>query len=126
MSEKTDRAPVVTEALDKMAWVLCALDEDDGVEWSELADAVFSATEHSGDCTKEPHTCFVCLAENYREKVKAALAASGCVPVKADDPRLARDPASIIDPGTDICAPNELPVEREVVERLNYNLTDRS
>ncbi len=57
--------------------ILCRIDDELP---AEAVERIFAATVHDGDCTKQAHTCLVCLAETYAENAEIferALAEAG-------------------------------------------------
>ncbi len=42
---------------------------------ANTANQILSATEHSGDCTKQPWTCNVCYADEHRQMARVAITA---------------------------------------------------
>lgn len=62
----------VEAMVEKVAKTICGRPEMD--ECSDVEKYFAAATHHSGDCTKEAHTCILCRIEIYRDTARAVLA----------------------------------------------------
>lgn len=76
IAAKSTPVLVTPERIIAVAKLLMALDEGCKVsDWQPGLDNIFAATVHGGDCTKECHTCPVCQAGEYKDRVRQIAAA---------------------------------------------------
>lgn len=77
--------------------IAMAEEETTDAQW---VNALLAVTEHSGDCTDEPFSCFACAAEGHRGVARAAISAhlsalkeAGMVVVPQEPTRAMKDAA---------------------------------